>query len=78
MYAATSLQFLSRQCKKNQHPTCHNEWEDLGIEILYSCKCHKSKNAEIAFLQVNKLQTIIQFPVTEMAISLNRKGVVDG
>jgi hypothetical protein len=78
MYAATSLQFLSRQCKRNQHPTCHNGWEGLGIEIFCSCMCHESKNALITFLQASKLQTIIQFPEIETAISLNRKGAVDG
>jgi hypothetical protein len=78
MYAAASLQFLSRQCKNNQYPTCHNGLESLDIEILCYCKYHKSKNSRIAFFQASILQTIIQFPEIETAISLNRKGAVDG
>jgi hypothetical protein len=51
MDKASSLQFLSKECKGNQHSQCHSRWEGLAIEVSCSCECHKSNDSKVILLQ---------------------------
>ena len=53
MDKANSLQFLSKECKRNQHSKCHTRWAGLGVEVLCRCKCHKGNDSNVALLQVS-------------------------
>jgi hypothetical protein len=35
--------FLSRECKNNNHDQCYGMWYGLGFEVLCSCKCSHLK-----------------------------------
>jgi hypothetical protein len=38
--------FLSADCKDNDHNHCASRWQGLGIEVACNCRCHVSKKGE--------------------------------
>jgi hypothetical protein len=35
-----TLEFVSRECKNNNHNQCRRKWQGLGFEVICSCKCN--------------------------------------
>jgi hypothetical protein len=33
------LEFVSRECKTDEHTKCDGRWSGLGFEIVCTCKC---------------------------------------
>lgn len=47
MSYSTTLEFVSRDCKMNNHMNCCGEWNGFGFKIICSCKhCHNNNNNE--------------------------------
>jgi hypothetical protein len=44
---STITDFLSRDCKLNEHTNCHGQWSGLGVHVLCHCKCHNKKDAAL-------------------------------
>jgi hypothetical protein len=38
-----NIDFLSIDCKHNNHNHCASKWHGLGIEVICNCRCHHSK-----------------------------------
>jgi|RhiMethySRZTD1v2_1073278.scaffolds.fasta_scaffold4460602_2 hypothetical protein len=38
-----SLDFISKECKNNNHSLCKYLWEGLGFQIVCNCECHDKK-----------------------------------
>jgi hypothetical protein len=45
-YDTTAIDFLSKQCKNNEHIACCGLWEGLGFKVLCDCKCHRKKEQQ--------------------------------
>jgi hypothetical protein len=40
----TLLDFLSKDCKNNNHRYCDGKWQGLGIEVICNCTCDHNNN----------------------------------
>jgi hypothetical protein len=49
---SAAIDFLSKQCKNNEHIACCGLWEGLGFKVLCDCKCHKKKEQQQALAEV--------------------------
>ena len=38
-----SLDFISKDCKKENHFLCRHQWEGFGFQIVCNCECHKKQ-----------------------------------
>lgn len=43
MTNSTVIDFLSMNCKHNEHNYCASRWHGLGIEVICNCRCHLRK-----------------------------------
>jgi hypothetical protein len=51
--------FLSRNCKMNNHNSCHGRWSGLGFEIVCDCKCgHNKKGMALELVGEPEANTI--------------------
>lgn len=46
MKSIAVIDFLSRDCKYNEHNNCDNKWSGLGFEVICHCTCHKKKEQQ--------------------------------
>jgi hypothetical protein len=59
----STLDFLNRDCKCNNHDNCVGAWRGLGFEIRCRCNCHLNKKAlEVAPNPATNATEIIQSP----------------
>ncbi len=42
MRQANLVEFVSKQCKKEEHIKCCGLWEGLGFKVLCDCICHRN------------------------------------
>jgi hypothetical protein len=46
--------FLSKECKKNNHALCHRQWSGLGFQVICDCKCHNREEKQQALAWVEE------------------------
>ncbi|MFL6424686.1 MAG: hypothetical protein ACJ71G_19725 [Nitrososphaeraceae archaeon] len=49
-----SLDFLSRDCRKNYHNECSGIWHGLGLEVYCYCNCHSKEEKQQASTWVER------------------------
>ena len=37
----STLEFLSKDCKSQNHSSCSHQWEGFGFNVICICNCHK-------------------------------------
>ena len=47
MTNSTIVDFLSMNCKHNDHNHCAGRWHGLGIGVECNCKCHKQEGGAL-------------------------------
>lgn len=39
-----SIEFLNKECKKENHKNCCRQWRGFGIKVTCICDCHVRKH----------------------------------
>ncbi len=47
-----NLDFLSKECKNNNHGNCNEKWGGLGFQVTCICACHHNK-------KINKVSEVV-------------------
>ncbi|HEY9386337.1 MAG TPA: hypothetical protein VIP70_04810 [Nitrososphaeraceae archaeon] len=47
MTKGTVLEFISKDCKHEEHPQCHGNWAGLGFLATCSCSCHRQQKQKV-------------------------------
>jgi Zn ribbon nucleic-acid-binding protein len=48
------VDFLSKDCRNNNHVDCYGKWQGLGIEAICCCKCGHNKKEKALELLVGE------------------------
>ena len=47
MIPESAIDFLSKECKYNQHEYCSHRWYGLGFKVICVCDCHQRREEGI-------------------------------
>ena len=37
-----TIEFLSKDCKSQNHFSCSHQWEGFGFNVICNCECHRN------------------------------------
>jgi hypothetical protein len=59
-----NLDFLSKDCKNNNHLNCNIKWEGLGIQVACRCSCNHDK-------KISRVSQVVSNSSTDTSLDYN-------
>ena len=53
-YLLSTIEFLSKDCKSENHINCCKIWAGIGVKVICSCTCHNNASDDSYTIHIRR------------------------